>query len=70
MRGWTMTLPIRSGTLDTLDNARWHMDALRAALESELAAVYAEIDRLRAECARLKEERDVAVAALREVLKP
>lgn len=65
-----MTLPLRSNTLDALDSARWHMDALRAALESELTAVYEEIDRLRAECARLKQERDVAVAALREVLKP
>ena len=60
-----MTLPPlepRSSTLDTLDAAADAVTRARRGVLDEVAFLATEIDRLRAECARLVGERDAAVA--------
>jgi uncharacterized protein (UPF0218 family) len=61
-------VPIRSSTLDAIGAAEWHLSHLRTALEHELGAVYAEIDRLRVEMAKVKKERDDALLVVGDLL--
>lgn len=60
--------PLRSSTLDALASAEWHMRHLRQTLDDELAYVYEQMDRLRADNARLQAERDTAVQVLKEAI--
>lgn len=67
-----MTLPPlepRSHTLDALDACTRRLDHAREAVLSEVAYLGGEIDRLRAELARVKAERDQAIDELRRVLR-
>ena len=51
-----MTPPIRSNTLDAMQDAQAAQARVRAALESELVYLYEQIDRLRAEVDTLRAE--------------
>jgi len=62
-----MTPPIRSNTLDAMDDAQAAQARVRDALESELAYVYGQLDLARAEVGRLKDERQTLLNAFREI---
>lgn len=62
-----MTLPIRSNTLDAMDAAMAAQARVRDALESELAYVYGQLDLMRAEVAKLKDERKTLLGAFRDI---
>ena len=62
-----MTPPIRSNTLDAMDAAMAAQARVRDALESELAYVYGQLDLMRAEVGRLKDERQTLLNAFREI---
>ena len=62
-----MTLPLRSNTLDAMDAAQAAQARVRDALESELAYVYGQLDLMRAEVGRLKDERQTLVDAFKEI---
>lgn len=67
-----MTLPPlepRSHTLDAIDAIAERAKHAREAVLSEVAYLGGEIDRLRAELARVKAERDQAIDELRRVLR-
>lgn len=53
-----MTPPIRSNTLDAMQDAQTAQARVRAALESELVYLYEQIDRLRSEVASASTARD------------
>jgi hypothetical protein len=62
-----MTPPLRSNTLDAMDAAMAAQARVRDALESELAYVYGQLDLMRAEVGRLKDERQTLVDAFKEI---
>lgn len=64
-----MTIPLRSNTLDALDEAMSAQARVRDALESELAYVYGQLDLLRAEVAKLKGERETLIVAFKEAVR-
>lgn len=67
-----MTLPPfepRSNTLDAIDAIAERAKHAREAVLSEVAYLGSEIDRLRAELACMKAERDSAIDELRRVLR-
>ena len=65
----TEPAPPRSSTLEAIDAARWHLDRLHLAMTDEIAALHATIDLLRADNARLKDERDTVLAAFKDAMK-
>lgn len=65
----TPPAPPRSSTLDAIDSARWHLDRLHLAMSDEVAALHATIDLLRADNARLRNERDTVLAAFKDAMK-
>lgn len=62
-----MTLPLRSNTLDAMDAAAAAQARVRDALESELAYVYEQLDLMRKEIERLRDERQTLVDAFKDM---
>lgn len=59
----------RPRTLLALDEATEALSDAHRAVNDELGELYREIDRLRAECARLQSERDAMLEIMREAVR-